>query len=93
MILSLFSVKSELMHTYVECCLLINELYCSMVHGKWSNSTHSYYTQKIAFVKSYDAFFLLFFHKHCRSSIILFLFCSPNAAWLHFIRAKTKDDH
>ena len=37
-----------------------NELHCSMVHGKWSNCSHSYYTPKIAFVKSYDAFFFLF---------------------------------
>ena len=54
-------IEVTLMHTYVECCLLINELHGSMVHGKWSNATHSYYTPKIAFVKSYDAFFLLFF--------------------------------
>ena len=54
-------IEVTLMHTYVKCCLLINELHCSMGHGKWSNCTHSYYTQKIAIVKSYDAFFLLFF--------------------------------
>ena len=88
-------LRDRSLHSLLDSMDLISNRALPGLTTQWSDfrqrsgpksASHSYYTPKIAFVKSYDAFFLLFFHNPCRSSMILFLFCSPNAAWLHFIR-------